>query len=1222
MLWREHRLNADIPAKSSLDRLKERADYWSKRDQEANRFMPRGKITDIAKAREDLTHELAEADRDWKQAEQHLSTNEGVDDKTNPGQGRPWSGVIGGVRDHIKSGIDYLDQLQERKAAGDKRKAAAETPQPARAEDVTEPASESQLKGLSDAINRFREDETGSVRIPKLPEDPHAESIRKLNEATVPLSLPYQFTHTIGKFAREKLGLDAPDRIRNSWEGQENRRQRYAEADIPTVQKVAGMSPEAQDVFNRARVLNTDPSSPYKDKSQPKSRDQSEAAREHLHEQTEKLYEALNEKDKANVQELRQHINDRETGMAEDTGVNRVMGKMRNLDRSFAERVRDGKETPEDIAKHGQEFIDELRDLFPPGSKGGTYLPFLRPGKHSVIALRPVPERPVGAEQAADADGKPVAKYTFKTEEERARFDKQMVDEGHNIPTNREFYVDKDGNTINPETKRPFTAGDAKDDPELSKRYQTDLDLLHHERFDTQKDANRAREDYKNSGRFDAIDVQPARWQPGRKSATNDAIEHAMDEALRRSKLYQSLDPTAKAAFKDVLIQTKLDSMGGTAIINPRMHRLGVSGWSNDLLRSYMHWSEGSAHRRARLDFAPEEAAAWRDLEEAAKPNTGDPKTSALRSAVRDEMMRRKESLDAGDSLRDSLSGKLVSRLLQASQVARLATPRFLLQNSFQPAQRTGPWMMGEFSDSAITAYKNVFKAYQDLGIGKIFKQAWRDTGRALKGQTFQSSIFSDMLSNIKDSGERTFLARFNDILGGFREAAQQGESPHNKPIRLDIGSGGNRAVNLAVGAGEHAVNFLDRGLTYLSNVAAPLNAAVELVNRTVSGLAVYRREMARSGDAAKATQKAFDAVNETQINYSKASEPTYMHQPGAAGAALRVPLQFKKFGMQTLGFVARSARHLASEDPQQRKAGMIHLGGIMATTILFAGAAGLPVEQIASPIMTGLKAAGFTDDDWRNIEMSVREHTAKALGQAFGLDEMGHPGRFAQKVTEVSAGGLPRLIGWDATNNLGMNNMLTNGAPDYAKMGSKEWKANLDSWLFDMAKGSGGNMLGELYQMGGALAHGDIADALEKAPVKMISDLTKAVKGYVGKGKSFQSERGANRLPSLPLTEATAKALGFKPASTSEAQSYVFGQKQRQKQEQGDRSDAVTAYIKDPTGPNLAKAIQAGATPAGIKAALRNVAVTNAQDNFGMRSTKRSAEGDAAARSNYYLPR
>jgi hypothetical protein len=684
--------------------------------------------------------------------------------------------------------------------------------------------------------------------------------------------------------------------------------------------------------------------------------------------------------------------------------------------------------------------------------------------------------------------------------------------------------------------------------------------------------------------------------------------------------MYQGLGVDQKSAMRQAFKEAQLELMGTTKPVNMRMKRQGVSGYSNDLVDAFAHWSNESASLRARLDFAPQINAAKQQLDDMTKPMTGDPKTSNVRRALSNEMLKRLNDLESGkNSLYGTTLGALTHRALIASTLDRLDTPRFIIQNLTQTQTHTLPWMVAEYRDKlgTIGAAKMLHGALNDIAPLKILKQAFSDTAQAAKGRDFTSGIFEDMLGRVKDEGERALLERLAGLGRIGREQAQQVEDlPGRGRAHRDIGEGGNARLNTAVDAAEHMLTRIDKGLSYLSDVSAPINAAAELINRAATGLGVYRAEMKIHGDNVRATQRAVDAVDETQVNYSAVNQPPWMR---AAGGLARIPLQFKHFGFQQMALIGQNAHRLLSSDPKERQRGVYMLGGLMATTALFAGASGLPTEQFVSPLLTGLKAAGLTDLDWKHFETAVRATTAKALGQAFGTDELGRPGPAAQRITSVLAGGLPRLVGLDMTNNLGLNNIITNGAPDYAKVGSSDYYGKIAQWLASTMGGSVGGIGADAFKTANALFHGDIVDAIQHIPgPKFLSDIAKAGVGMSGSGNNFESERGIKRAPPYGIGEAGARAMGFNLASDAERHAFVFGQMQKRKEEANAKTDAITVYIKNPTADNRRAAVKAGATPAGIERARSDVIRQNAQSVNGLRSTPKTARADRDAAANY----
>ena len=92
-----------------------------------------------------------------------------------------------------------------------------------------------------------------------------------------------------------------------------------------------------------------------------------------------------------------------------------------------------------------------------------------------------------------------------------------------------------------------------------------------------------------------------------------------------------------------------------------------------------------------------------------------------------------------------------------------------------------------------------------------------------------------------------------------------------------------------------------------LSTVAKAIPEAAEGINRYVTAIATYRLERRAGASHAEAQRAAVLAVEQTQGGYSRANNPAFCQNP-----LLRLPLQFKKYGLMYGQLLLRQPRHLA----------------------------------------------------------------------------------------------------------------------------------------------------------------------------------------------------------------------------------------------------------------------------------------------------------------------
>lgn len=1114
---------------------------------------------------------------------------------------------------------------------------ALKQPQRAAEEHVEEPVSKEQENTLAKHLHDLFKDEAGSIKLPFGERNPVKIALNNImadrKQARTPWSIGTWGTNWLTNGYGRILPKDAPNPAKdwhNSLEAAAQRRQKYAAEYAPLIKDADKLSPEAQKVMFDERNTGMFADRPYDDPTQPRNRWGSEAVREAYHPEMREAYDKLPDTEKKTVQSLRATMREGEVAKADTGGLNRILKAAKTDDKAFATRVRDGTETPADIAKYGQDMIDYFHTLAPGAGAETPYIRLIRPGDVTLTALREPPGRPAGAEMATDKDGNLVPKYTFTDEAARNKFSIEHHKAGGNMPTDRTIYVDKTGNDVNPETKRPFTAEDAKDDPELEKRYVSDLNLLHTERFLKYSDAKRAEAEYVRNGTFkpERIDVQDKPWfGPTPRSGLTTDMEHSVDSRLSKNKFYQSLSPAEKENVKQALIEAQLENSGATKLVNSRLSSQGISGFKQDVAGAFANWADETASQRALLDFKPQTDAALKKIDELAQPMTGDPATSNLRRAYANEIHKRQFDLESGKNTLYGTTalGPALHRALMFSSIDRLATPRFTVQQTTQPIIFSLPSMVAEYRRNfgTIGAAKRIARAFNDIAPRQIISAALKETKDAAQRKDLPSTVYDDMTSRVKSDDDRWFLQRLQELRGvGADQAFQVERLPGRDAVKLNIGSGTNPLVEGAVGAVEAGLTKFNYGLHRVSDIMAPINGAMETINRAGTGLAFFRAEMELHGSRDRALQKGLDKADETQVNYSQVNQPPMTR---ALGGLARIPLQFKAFGFNAVGLLGSNAatimRKASTRADKERAA--LTIGGILGVTVLAAGVNGLPTEQLVSPVLTALKAVGFTDTDWRDIEMATRKMTAHILGQALGVDELGRPGRGAQWATSILAGGLPRAIGLAMTGNLGLNNPLTFGAPDYEKAGSRAYGGSLASWVLSQLGGSLGGIAADARKAANSLAHGDIGDFVEQLPgPKFASDTVKAVRGYMGQGSKFESDRGVKRGERYTGPEAVAKLLGFNLASDEEHNAFVFGRKQQRKEEANAKSDATTAWLEDPSGRNFAAARAAGVTPQGLQRARTNVRNQNNRSVNGLDSTPRTRKADQDAAANYYTTR
>jgi hypothetical protein len=312
--------------------------------------------------------------------------------------------------------------------------------------------------------------------------------------------------------------------------------------------------------------------------------------------------------------------------------------------------------------------------------------------------------------------------------------------------------------------------------------------------------------------------------------------------------------------------------------------------------------------------------------------------------------------------------------------------------------------------------------------------------------------------------------------------------------------------------------------------MANQVGSAIEAINRTVTGLTAYNLEYKKNGGNHEAAMHyAYTTAHETMGDYSSwNAAPIFNSKFG------RAALQFKKFGHKTYYLLGNVMGGALRGDPQAMK----QFAGLMVTHGLVAGVMGLPTEPFKVALMAAnmVGATGFTPDDY---EYAVRQLAARLAGQKGG---------------EIISKGLYRGLGIEVSGRMGLDTLLTHGAPKSQK------DADIKSFLFDTMAGAPAGYLLDQVKAAQALMKGDVATAIEKAsPLRTIGDIAKAVSGAAGpklgpSGKVTQEQFG--------VRDTLIRGLGFQPSSVAEYGAQRGTIARESKRLSADRSELINAWI------------------------------------------------------------
>jgi hypothetical protein len=314
-----------------------------------------------------------------------------------------------------------------------------------------------------------------------------------------------------------------------------------------------------------------------------------------------------------------------------------------------------------------------------------------------------------------------------------------------------------------------------------------------------------------------------------------------------------------------------------------------------------------------------------------------------------------------------------------------------------------------------------------------------------------------------------------------------------------------------------HAMSEHSEGsgpMAQAANWSRAMGLYAELQPRIQMALAA-RDAHGATGRADDVHDFAYRMINDSQLDWSRASTPRYVTAMGPLGAASPLMNQFMGYRVRLTTMMYREMHSLfAGDNADQRIAAGKFLAGHLAATTVLAGALGLPMVAVAASAYDKL-ADVLTGNPTHDITASFRNH----LADVFGLT-----------AAEAIARGAPRLAGLDFSH-LGDQKIAPGSDMVMLLTEKRKFEDAEKDWLKNMA-GSAIGMLAKDVMGMRDLSNGDyIRGALKMAPEAMrgpIEALQQSLYGY--RNKSGQKLPISSNAASIALT-----AMGLDPAGEAE---------------------------------------------------------------------------------------
>lgn len=394
----------------------------------------------------------------------------------------------------------------------------------------------------------------------------------------------------------------------------------------------------------------------------------------------------------------------------------------------------------------------------------------------------------------------------------------------------------------------------------------------------------------------------------------------------------------------------------------------------------------------------------------------------------------------------------------------------------------TSPAYYLQYLSQPLTMFLPLVNGDHGYGAGNsAFAKAVADTAKISKG------LYDTDLTKIQDAGERKMLETLRSM-----GTISIGHEQQFGQLQMMPEKGFSKVWQQAT-----------QKITQLPH-------SVEMHNRIASALAAYRLEMAKHGDAEKATAYAKDKINEAYGDYSSYNAPRIMQ----GGGVTKLVMQYRQFQLIHTALLTRLLNNaFAGASPEEKRAARLQLTYMAGHYGVLAGALGVP----AAHVVGGAIKAVFGDENDEDVETFVNRHT----GNKFMAD--------------MILGGVPRAVfGQDLSSRMGAGDILSPFR--YADMGSALTDKKSAKDFTVAALGPAVGMALQMVDGVDMMGKGDYYRGMEQLMPKGIGDVMKA---YRFAEDGVVDKKGQTIVDKDAVSTGTilGQALGSRPTQVADPQ-------------------------------------------------------------------------------------
>jgi hypothetical protein len=512
------------------------------------------------------------------------------------------------------------------------------------------------------------------------------------------------------------------------------------------------------------------------------------------------------------------------------------------------------------------------------------------------------------------------------------------------------------------------------------------------------------------------------------------------------------------------------------------LQRKNVRGASKEARRVFAERVFAGSYALADMETIFDQTQAMQDLRSASRSKT-DTAANVKRGMIVDELYLRESH-----TVNDRTSSPVQDLVAQLGFLGFLAGPSYPIVNATQPFLVGLPWLGARYNPA-------------------------KATGMLM--QNFETMLFevSKEIAASRAGLKRNPHQAVQNVINKLEKQGRGGTADALRAMR-DLGVMDSTFIDAVSEAAKGDSGTVSRWKIF--KFAASFPKVVEVLNRSVMAATAYELEMQKSGDKAKATEVAGEAVLQTQFDYTDFNKPRFFKNKFA-----RPFLLFKMYPQGMYGLMASSVKQMVNgESLEVRKQGLATITGLAASHTVVGGVLGGLFMEPVRALMAMLEGL-FGDDeedypffDKQQFDINMRQNAVDLIGD--------------ERIAEIMMRGLPRAVGIDLSQRIGLHNLMMMGLQD---------RGQRDSVIMKTVEALGGAPMSVLMSWERALkymAQGQYVRGIETGMPKAIRDVMGAERVRKEGLQDFKGKQFARPEQFDPM-DYFVKISGFQPAEVSE---------------------------------------------------------------------------------------